>query len=269
MQKSRPETAKVFDGKPLPRNEVLDKVGCQPRDSIEEAVCNGDNLAFARLLNKKRDSWRSKLRKKTTPEHVTALHFAALFGEIDMARHLLAADFSVNEVPFCYSTVLTPLKSAVGAPQVEMVESLIAYCAKPFDPETWSTMAGQMMNRSWLEKTMSDSERECASSRMIAILRILLKHGWHTNVPIDVTGRTILHQALGFSTGSFKWDLDLRAAMTTFLCENGAGPLQPDAEDKTPYGIASASGDQSLSLILDRGLKHTETNEWLPVELAA
>lgn len=254
----------------ISRKEILDKVGCQPRDSIEEAVCAGDHAAFARLLNKKKDSWRSKLRKRSRPERVTALHFAALFGEIDMARRLLAADFNVNEVPFGYSTSLTPLKFAIGARQVEMVEFLTACGAKPTSPDSWSTMAGQLMNRSWLEKTMSESEKEHVPGRMVAILRTLLKHGLEINVALDTSGRTLLHQAVGFWTGSLKWDLDVRSAVATFLCEKGADHMQPNAEGKTAYDLASASGDQNLLMILGQGEKNQNTIEWriAPIELA-
>ena len=54
---------------------------CQPKDRIEGAVCDGDYSAFASPLNKMKHFWRSKLRKRVRPERVTALHFAALFGE--------------------------------------------------------------------------------------------------------------------------------------------------------------------------------------------
>jgi tetratricopeptide (TPR) repeat protein len=266
-----PEANETFKGKTLSRKEILDKIGCQPKDRIEDAVCDGDHTAFASLLNRKEDFWRSKLRKRVRPERVTALHFAALFGEIDMARRLLGSSFNINEVPYGYTKRLTPLKFAIGARQVEMVEFLIANGAKPSEPDSWSTLAGQLMNRSWLMKTLSEAEKEYVPKRIIAILRILLKHGWDVNAPFETSGGTVLHQAVTFWTGSYRWDLNLRTAMTSFLCEQGADPFQANTEGKTPYDMASASGHQDLLLVLDRASKKKELDDWPaePVELSS
>jgi ankyrin repeat protein/tetratricopeptide (TPR) repeat protein len=262
-----PEANENFKGKTLSRKEILNKIGCQPRDQIEDAVCDGDHSVFASLLNKKKNSWRSKLHKRVRPERVTALHFAALFGEIDMARRLLGSSFNINEAPYGYTTSLTPLNFAIGARQVDMVEFLIANGAKPSEPDSWSTLAGQLMNRSWLMKTMSDAEKEYVPNRIIAIFRILLKHGWDVNAPFETSGGTVLHQAVAFWTGSYMWDLNLRAAITSFLCERGANPFQANTEGKTPYDIASASGHQDLLLVLGRGTKKKELAAE-PVELS-
>ncbi|KAJ9606983.1 hypothetical protein H2200_008994 [Cladophialophora chaetospira] len=249
----------------LSRKEILKKIGCQPRDQIEEAVCNGDNIALASLLSKKKESWRSKFRKRLHAERVTALHFAALFGEIDMARRLLGSGFNINEVPHGYSENLTPLKFAIGARQVDMVDFLITNGARPSEPDTWSTLAGILMNRSWLMKTMSEAENEFASIRIIAILRILLKRGWEVDSPVDTSGRSVLHQAVGLWTGSYKLDLQLRVAVASFLCEQGANPFQANAEDKTPYDMASTSGHQELMEILEHGSK-SRTRGHRPME---
>jgi ankyrin repeat protein len=264
------EANETFMGKALSRREILDKIGCQPRDQIEDAVCDSDNSALASLLNKKTDFLRSKLRKRVRPERVTALHFAALFGEVDMARRLISSNFNINEVPFGYTTSLSPLKFATGARQVDMVEFLIANGAKPSEPDSWSTLAGQLMNRSWLMKTMSEAEKEHVPDRIIKILRILLKHGWDVNTPFESSGGTVLQQAVTFWTGSYKWDLNLRAVITSFLCDRGADPFQVNLEGKTPYDLASASGHRNLLLVLDRdsrkkGPDHRPTE---PVELS-
>lgn len=255
-----PEAKGNFKGKTLSRKEILDKIGCQPKDRIEEAVCDGDHLVFASLLNRKKDFWGSKLRKRVRSERVTALHFAALFGEIDMAQRLLGSNFNINEVPFGYTTSLTPLKFAIGARQVDMVEFLISNGAKPSEPDSWSTLAGQLMNRSWLMKTMSETEKEHVPNQIIAIFGILLKHGWDVNAPFEKSGGTVLHQAVAFWTGSFKWDLELRAAITSFLCERGADPFQANIEGKAPYDLASVSGHQDLLLVLDRASKNKGLN---------
>ena len=261
-----PDADETFKGKLLSRKDILNKIGCRPKDGIEDAVCNGDHSAFANLLNSKKDFWRSKLRKRVRPERVTALHFAALFGEIDMARCLLGSGFKINEVPYGYTTSLTPLKFAIGARQVDMVEFLITNGAKPSEPDSWSTLAGQLMNRSWLMKTMSEAKKEYVPNRITAILRILLKHGWDVNAPFETSGGTVLHQAVTFWTGSYRWDLNLRAVMTSFLCEQGADPFQANTEGKTPYDMASASGHQDLLLVLGRGSKKKEPDDG-PAEL--
>ena len=245
----------------LSRKEILDKVGCQPRDKIEEAVCTSDHQALINLLNKKKGFWRSSMRKRVRPERVTALHFAALFGEIDMARRLLDSNFNVNEIPFGYSTSLTPLHFAIGARQVDMVEFLVANGARPSEPDTWSTLAGQLMSRSWLVKTMSESEKELVPQRIIAITSILLKQGWNVNAPIEASGKTVLHQAVSFWTGAYQWDLNLRAMVTSFLCEQGADPFLANKDGKTPYDLALASGHQDLLMTLDRGWKRREMDD--------
>ena len=261
----------TFKGKTLSRKEILDKIGCRPTNGLEDAVCDGDYPAFANLLNSKKNFWWSKLRKRVRSERVTALHFAALFGEIDMARRLLSSSFNISEVPYGYTTSPTPLKFAIGARQVKMVEFLIANGAKPSEPDSWSTLAGQLMNRSWLMKTMSDAEKECVPDRIIAILRILLQHGWDVNVPFETSGRTVLHQAVTFWTGSYRWDMNLRAAMTSFLCDRGADPFRADKESKTPYDMASASGHQDLLLVLGRGSKKKDADDGPaePIELSS
>ncbi|CAO2649710.1 Nn.00g010020.m01.CDS01 [Neocucurbitaria sp. VM-36] len=245
----------------LSRKVILDNMGCHPRDRIEDAICEGDHSALTSLLNKRKDSWRLKLRKRVRSERVTALHFAALFGEVDMARHLLGSNFNINEVPYGYSTSLTPLKFAIGARRVDMVEFLIANGARPVEPDSWSTLAGQLMSRSWLTKTMSEAERESIPSRIIAVFGILLRHGWDLSVPFETSGRTVLHQAVTFWTGSYTWDLNLRTEITLFLCNRGANPFQRDIEGKTPYDMASTSGHQDLLLILDRHAKCEELDD--------
>lgn len=256
----------AFNSKIPFRKEILDKVGCRPKDGIEDAVCDGDHIAFASLLDKK-SFWRSKLRKHVRPERVTALHFAALFGEIEMARRLIESGFNINEIPYGYSTNLTPLKFAIGARQVEMVDFLIANGAKPSEPDSWSTMAGQLMNRSWLMKTMSEANEGNIADHMIAILEILLKCGWDVNTPFEKTGGTLLHQAVTFWTGSYKWDLNLRAAIASFLCERGADPFRANLKGKTPYALALASDHQDLLRIFDGSSKKIDLSDVL-AELA-
>jgi hypothetical protein len=253
------------------RKAILDKIGCQPRDRIEEAVCYGNLSALTSLLDKKKDFWKSKLRKRVRPERLTALHFAALFGEIDMARRLLSASFNINDVPYGYTTSLSPLKMAVGARQANMVEFLILNGAKPTDPDTWSTLAGQLMSRSWLVKTLIETEKEFVPNQIVAILSILLKHGWDVNEPFESSGNTILHQAVAFWTGSYNWDLNLRTVITSFLCEQGATPFQANKEGKTAYDIALASGHQDLLMNLDPELRRKEMADTSvdPVELSS
>ena len=266
-----PEADENFKARTLSRKEILANIGCSPKDGLEDAVCDGDYPAFVKLLNSKKSFWRSKLRKRVRPERVTALHFAALFGEIIMARCLLGSSFNVNEVPYGYTTSLTPLKFAIGARQVDLVEFLIANGAKPSEPDSWSTLAGQLMNRSWLKKTMSEAEKEYVPNQIIAILKTLLKHGWDVNAPFEPTGRRVLHQAVGFWTGSYVWDLNLRAVVTSFLCEQGADPFRADTAGKTPYDMALASGHQDLLLVLGRGLKGKaqEDGPAEPIELSS
>lgn len=113
---------------------------------------------------------------------------------------------------------------------------------------------------------MSEAEKEYVPNRIIATLRILLKHGWDVNAPFETSGGTVLHQAVTFWMGSYRWDLNLRAAVTSFLCERGADPFQANKAGKTPYDMASASGHQDLLLVLDQGSKKKEPDD-MPVGL--
>ena len=265
----RAESIVAFQGKSLSRKVILDKIGCQPKDRIEEAVCKGDQAALTGLLQKKKGFWQSKFRKHLSSERVTALHFAALFGEIGMARSLLDAGFNVNEVPHGYSSQLTPLKFAIGAREVGMVQFLISNGAKPSEPDSWSTLADQLMNRSWLMKTVSEADKEFVPSRIIAILKILLTNGWDVNGKLN--GGTVLHQAVSFWTGSYQWDLNLRTTVASFLCECDADPFLTNKEGKTAYEIASESGHKDLLLILDRSSKKRRLDNTLgePFELSS
>jgi tetratricopeptide (TPR) repeat protein len=193
-----PVKADTFKEKPLSRKEILDNIGCEPQNRIEKAVCRGDSSALDGLLQSKKKFSRFKFHKNDATERITALHFAALFGEINIAHHLLSSGFNINEVPFGYSTRHTPLKFAIGARQVDMVRFLVANGAKPSKPDSWSTLAAQLMNRSWLKMTMSDPERKYLPSRIITILSILLEQGWNVNEPFETSGNTVLHQVVTF-----------------------------------------------------------------------
>ncbi|QDS74801.1 hypothetical protein FKW77_002194 [Venturia effusa] len=254
----------------LSRREILDRIGCLPRDEIEDAVCDANQVAFSKLLKKRTGFWRTRLRERVRPERVTALHFAALFGEIEMARRLIDSKFSVNEIPWGYTTIYTPLKFAIGARQVAMVEFLIGKGAKPTVPESWSSLAGQLMNRSWLQKTMSENDRDKVSGQMMAILRILLNHGLDVDAPIDNSGTTLLHQAVTFGTSQRKPDLNLSIVVTSFLCDKGASPFQMNAEGKSPYDMAESSDRQELMAIFGRGSGISELAAHVkqPVELS-
>jgi tetratricopeptide (TPR) repeat protein len=244
-----PEKTDTFKDKPLSRKEILDNIGCQPQNRIEKAVCRGDRSALDDLLQSKKKFWRIKFHTNNAPERITALHFAALFGEINIAQRLLISGFNINEVPFGYSTRHTPIKFAIGARQVDMVRFLVANGAKPSKPDSWSTMASQLMNHSWLKMTMSDPEQQYLPSRIVAILNILVKQGWNVNEPFEVSGNTVLHQAVTFWTGSLRLDLELRTEVASFLCSQGADPFRANAEGKTPYDIAAASDDKLLLVL--------------------
>jgi ankyrin repeat protein len=163
------------------------------------------------------------------------------------------------------------LKFAIGARQVDMVDFLLASGAKPSEPDSWSTLAGQLMNRSWLTKTMADIEKQFVADRIIAIMSLLLKHGWDVNSPFEASGKTVLHQAVTFWTGSYMWDLNLRTAITSFLCVHGADSFRADVEGKSPYDMALASGHQDILVLLNRDVRKQQLHDGraLPAELSS
>jgi ankyrin repeat protein len=252
----------------LSRKDIINKIGCHPRDPIEHAVCNADHVALSHLLDPKKDFLRSKLRKRVRPERMTALHFAALFGEVDMTRRLLKANFNINEVPYGYTARLSPLRVAIGARQVAMVEFLVERGARP--SETWASLAGGVLNRSWLAKTCAEAEMEFVPGQMMRIFGVLLRSGWDVNEPCESSGATVLHQAVTFWTGSYMWDVRFRAAIVSFLCNRGANPFQADGSGKTPHDLALSSGDQQVLMILDQSFRSKDMGSAMaePVELA-
>jgi len=133
-----------------------------------------------------------------------------------------------------------------------MVRFLVANGAKPSKPDSWSTMASQLMNRSWLKTTMSELEREYLPGRIIAVFTILLEQRWNINEPFEESGNTVLRQAVKFWTGSLKWDQELRTEISSFLCNHGADPFRANAEGKTPYSMAAASDDTLLQILRQR-----------------
>ncbi|KAH7110897.1 hypothetical protein B0J11DRAFT_562638 [Dendryphion nanum] len=254
---------------PLTRSQLLQNLNCQPRTALESAVCSSSHAQFHTLLKKQTSFLRSTLRKHVKPERLTALHFAALFGEIEMARLLLAAGFGINDVPYGYSTALSPLKMAVGARRVEMVDFLLANGAGPGEGETWAGLVGAMLSRGWIGKTVGEGDREGVVERIVGVMGILVGYGWEVNAPCDKEGNTALHLAVGFWSGEYAWDLGLRRVVTAWLCEKGADPLVGDKEGKTAYDLVVKSGHLDLAMLLDGCLKDkgARAGNMEPVEL--
>lgn len=121
-----------------------------------------------------------------------------------MAQRLLDAGYNINDVPFGYSTSLSPLHFAIGARQVRMVKFLIDRGAKPQKPDSWATLVSHLLSRAWLRKTMAEEDRDAVPAKIIDIMYILLKAGWNINAPVDHLGKTVLHQAANFATGAHK-----------------------------------------------------------------
>ncbi|KAI8932227.1 hypothetical protein NX059_011106 [Plenodomus lindquistii] len=266
---NQPTSETVVPKQGLSRQEILQRIGCQPRDKIEEAICASDHPTLVALLKRRKSFWRSSMRKRGRSERVTALHFAALFGEVHMAELLVEAKYDVNEVPFGYSTSLTPLHFAIGARQMPMVELLLTNGAKPCEGETWTSLAKQLLSRAWMTKTMSETEKDDVPRQILAIFRLLIQYGWNINESSSTNNDTILHQAVAFWTGSYTWDMSLRTTITAFLCGKGADCRKSNAEGKTPYDIALASGQQDLIEVLRASTvrKELEGSPQSPIEL--
>lgn len=106
-----------------------------------------------------------------------------------------------NETLYGYTRSLTPLnlplaRSTSGYGRISDCRRRQAVRAR-FKVD----LAEQLINRSCLMKTMSEAEKQYVPSRMIAILKILLKHGWDVNAPFEMSGRTVFHQPVTFGTG--------------------------------------------------------------------
>jgi hypothetical protein len=145
-----------------------------------------------------------------------------------------------------------------------MVEFLIANGAKPSEPNSWSTLAGKLMHRSWLMKPMSEADKEYVPTQIITILSILLKDGVR-----DVRRN-------GASSGRRFLDGFIQVGSEPPCCRGFVSvrtrcrsPFQANTEGKTPYDMALASGHQDLSLVLDRGsrIKGPGYGRAEPVEL--
>lgn len=136
-----------------------------------------------------------------------------------------------------------------------MVEFLIARGARPVEKESWASMAGLLLSRAWLVKTLCESEREGTADWIIDIMGILVKAGWDVNEPVDASGKTMLHHAVGFWSGQYKWDLQLRSRVSGWLCDVGADPGRRDGKGRTPMDVAVQSEDRELMGVLERGVK--------------
>lgn len=251
---------------PLIRAQILTNLNIHPRDKIESAICTPNTALLPSLLQKRSSFWRASLRN-TRSERVTALHFAALFGDTDSARLLLAAGYNVNEVPFGYSTALTPLHFAIGARQVGMVEWLLANKARPCEGETWAGLAGQAMSRAWIVKTVGEGDREGVAERVVAVFGMLRGYGWDVNEGSGANGGTVLHQAVGFWTGSYAWDLGMRVVVSKGLCGMGADPWKANKEGKSAWDLALAEGHKDVLLVLEECARVRERGG-VAVELA-
>lgn len=100
---------------------------------------------------------------------------------------------------------------------------------------------------------------------------MLLNYGLDVNAPIDGSGGRLLHQAVTFGNPQTGWDMEIRTAMTSFLCDNGASAFEANTEGKTPYDLALLSGNQHILLIFSRGSKVNGTGVQMktPIELSA
>lgn len=235
----------------LPRTEILRRIGCQPRDKLEQAVCTSDHALLNVHLRKRKNIWRASLRPRGAPERITALHYAALFGEVNMARRLVVeGNFNVDEIPFGYSTRLTPLHFAMGARQVGMVEMLLAHGARPVEGESWTSLAKMMLSRAWIAKTMSEAERGDAPQCIAAILAVLVRFGWDVDLPEGKDGENMLHAAVSFYSGDYEWDARLKVAICKVLCVHGADSHVRNKHGKTAFDIAAASGQKELIEVL-------------------
>lgn len=226
---------------PASRRWKLRQLGIAPGDELQEAIVDGD-MEHANRLSVQYNS-----RPSGGSKHTTALHLAALFGELELAQTLLPNNQSqVNQsckIPYSFGGKATPLHFAIAGRHTSMIRLLVANGAT-FNPPRQKSKFG--FSKSSLEaesypvavitlKRWLHLESAAEFQEYIEVVRTLLSLGWDINSPVDSISRTLLHMAVRLTQDR----LEYRKALVSFLVAYGANVLMTSSVGSIPLHFVS------------------------------
>ncbi|KAK3669769.1 hypothetical protein LTR78_010342 [Recurvomyces mirabilis] len=162
------------------REVILTHVGREPRGMLERAICGGDlELALSVITT---DDQMAVSRDSF------ALHYAACFGDLEVAAALLKQGWKVNSVVRTKATMrYAPLDLAMATRRPLMVRLLLEHGAELVSGRP-NGYGGDVRNcypfAIWLEKPWCTAFPATESSDMIACIAHALDHGWVIDQPI-------------------------------------------------------------------------------------
>lgn len=144
------------------RQQVLQYLMLKPKAPLERCICYGLQRDDLSRLVREHKHTSSKIRSmfKSNP---SPLHYAALFGEVEAARQIIAIDAKLMDIKthaMLFFTMGTPFHWAVLSRQAEAVDLFLKA-----RPESLQTLAeapdmSQDMYKWCTESTVSDEERD-------------------------------------------------------------------------------------------------------------
>ena len=243
----------------LPRTQVLRTLGFKPKTPLDKAICSGKMGEDFPQLVKDYPTRTSGLRRQFTIR-ATPLHFATLFGEVEMARQILATNAKLTDVEIpakLFWTMGTPFHWAVLGRQTEILRLFLTTNPGVLNTLVQAPGMPRSMYMFWLACTISDAERAdgiIVPKSFIEMVEVLLEHGWPINNGIGQAHWTFLHYATFLGL-----EYDPHGLITSYLCKHGANPMIQDADGCSPYRIAARESKSVLVQLFDQIIEERAT----------
>lgn len=246
VARSRVSGAKPPRPRPLDaatRRRWLDKLKLKPITPLERLICQGQLYAAMSSIATP-NKLAVRLRVAVAEARPTALHYAALFGDVELGRVLLAHGFVTNSkayISYNYGFLLLPIHFALGARRVSMCKMLLQHEAKcrnvpceslwtekdfPLYNDRGSTL---YLEDDWLEATSCEDPQE-----IIHMMQCLERFGWGELGIRGSESPRVLNLVVSLPD---KWK-SLRRPIVSSMLEKGTRvvtpPLEPYQFDNVP-----------------------------------